>query len=73
MGVPLRKSGAASVNVVAGDIVIETAEALQVRIYSISGALAADTVVNGVAKFSVAKGTYIVVLSNGTTTKVLVK
>ena len=64
---------AASVNVVAGDIVIETAEALQVRIYSISGALAADTVVNGVAKFSVVKGTYIVVLSNGTTTKVLVK
>ena len=64
---------AASVNVVAGDIVIETTEALQVRVYSISGALAADTVVNGVAKFSVAKGTYIVVLSNGTTTKVLVK
>ena len=62
-----------SVNVVAGDIVIETAEALQVRIYSISGALAADTVVNGVAKFSVAKGTYIVVLSNGLATKVLVK
>ena len=64
---------AASVNVIAGDIVIETAEALQVRVYSISGALAADTVVNGVAKFSVAKGTYIVVLSNGLTTKVLVK
>ena len=62
-----------SVKVVAGDIVIETSEAMQARVYSINGALVAETTVDGKATISTTKGIYVVVLSNGRATKVLVK
>lgn len=61
-----------SVKVVAGKIVITTSEELQARVYSISGALVAETTVDGTATISASKGIYLVVL-NGKTTKVLVK